>query len=134
MERGDVCLTSVDLPNRPSGVGTAPRRKYVVVLRGGPGSTGEPDVPVAVASTNRRPAGRAKRAFEVDVGVAEGFQHETVIDCRWPYTMQKSDLSNPAFRLSAAKMQEVSIALVSGLQMFPPSPSATALGEPGVVT
>ena len=85
---------------------------------------------MAVASTNRRPAGRAKRAFEVDVGVAEGFQHETVIDCRWPYTMQKSDLSTPAFRLSAAKMQEVSIALVSGLQMFPPSPLPLLLENP----
>jgi hypothetical protein len=77
MERGDVCLTSVDLPNRPSGVGTAPRRKYVVVLRGGPGSTGEPDAPVAVASTNRRPAGRAKRAFEVDVGVVNSSHRGT---------------------------------------------------------
>lgn len=117
MERGEVYLTSVDLPNRPVGVGTVPTRKYVVVLRGGPDSLTEADVPVVVASTNRRPAGRGKRAFEVDVGVADGFAHETIIDCRWPVTLQKSGLSTASFRLSAARMGEVSIALVLGLQM-----------------
>jgi hypothetical protein len=125
MERGDVYLIPIDLPNRaPSGgVGSlTSRNKLVVVLRGGGPTITEDDVPIVVASTDRRKPGQGLRTFEVAVGIGEGFSHDTIIDCRWPFTLEKSRLpqSNFKFRLSGAVMQSVSIALVSGLQMMAP--------------
>ncbi|MGO8864449.1 MAG: hypothetical protein ACLQRH_27285 [Acidimicrobiales bacterium] len=98
MERGDVYLVSVDLPNRTTGVGTVPVDKYVVVLRGGLIAATETEVPVVVASTDRRTPSRGLRPFEVSVGTAEGFAHPTVIDCRWPYTLEKAWLMQGNFR------------------------------------
>ena|ERR1035437_6045898 len=125
MERGDVYLIPIDLPNRaPSGgVGSlTSRNKFVVVLRGGGPAITENEVPIVVASTDRRTQGQSLRTFEVEVGVLDGFSHETLIDCRWPYTLEKSGLqqSDFKFRLSESVMQSVSVALVSGLQMMAP--------------
>jgi mRNA-degrading endonuclease toxin of MazEF toxin-antitoxin module len=119
MERGEVYLTTINLPDRAAGHGTVPTPKYVIVLRGGAGSRTEQEVPIVIASTNRRTLGPMRRPFEVDVCTMDGFQHDTIIDCRWPYTIPKSLLSNPTCQLSDARMKEVSVALVSGLQMYP---------------
>jgi mRNA-degrading endonuclease toxin of MazEF toxin-antitoxin module len=77
-----------------------------------------PDVAVVVCSTHRR-TGRP-RPFEVLVGTADGFEHDTIIDCRFPFTVSKQirgmDL-RPLFRLSPDVMLQVSEALVVGLQM-----------------
>src|ERR1019366_1220908 len=100
MERGDVYLVSIALPNRtaPSGTALAPRDKYVVVLRGGTRAASEPDVPVVIASTDRRSPGQNLRPFDVAVGTAEGFSRDTIIDCRWPYTLQKARLPLGSFQ------------------------------------
>lgn len=114
IERGDVYRTSFQFPNR-SGTGVTSRTKYVVALQGGKSTDTWPDIAVAIASTSRG----APRRFEVLVGVYDGFNHDTVIDCRWVYTLAKSDLPPPQrqFRLSSEIMKKVSIALVVGLQM-----------------
>ena len=110
MDRGDVYLVDLALPNRDDPTG-APitLKKYVVVLRGGDAVEGETDVPVIIASTNRRGGDRALRRFEVGVGESHGFHHATVLDCRWPATLTKSHLSGGryCFRLSAETMQDV---------------------------
>jgi hypothetical protein len=129
MERGDVFHTTVLLPDRTNPGGPpVPTPKFVVVLRGGPRSAREGEVPVVIASTDRRQLGQPLRQFEVSVGQTDGFAHETIIDCRWPYTLEKSyfQTSSFRFRLGTAKMAEVSVALVSGLQMYAPrEPTAT---------
>jgi len=117
-----VHLISIALPNRVAPGGPpAPTSKYVVVLRGGAATSAEAEVPVLVASSDRRQVGQQLRPFEVSAGMPDGFTHATIIDCRWPYTLEKADLPQDTyrFRLSTAKMAEISIALVSGLQMFP---------------
>ena len=108
-------------------MGVAPKDKYVVCLRGGPGAASETEVPVVIASTDDRwSPGRTLRPFEVAVGAAEGFAHETIIDCRWPYTLEKSRLPQTAvFCLPPSTMEKVTIALIPGLQMKgPPRPPA----------
>ena len=119
-------LVTVALPNRnaPGGF-LIPTSKYVAVLRGGRAAASELEVPVIIASTDRRVTGQKLRPFEVAVGIAEGFNHATILDCRWVYTLEKSQLpaANHRFRLSDKKMGDVSVALVSGLQMYAPPAS-----------
>jgi hypothetical protein len=69
-----------------------------------------------VASTHRA---ASVRPFEVLAGPDDGFAHETVIDCRWPFTLLKDEAraGNYKFRLSNDRMREVSLALVHGLQL-----------------
>jgi hypothetical protein len=124
VERGDVHLIPISLPNRVApGGNPVPTSKYVVVLRGGVSASAEAEVPVLIASTDRRQVGQQVRPFEVSAGLADGFTHATIIDCRWPYTLEKANLpqSTYRFRLGLAKMAEISTALVSGLQMYPPA-------------
>lgn len=115
IQRGDVFRTQLSLPNRKTGNGTTTLTKYVVALQGGPAFDTATDIAIAVASTHRR---STVRPFEVLVGVVDGFAHDTVIDCRWPYTVPKSVLpAAPEFRLTSSVMRSVSVALVVGLQM-----------------
>ncbi len=114
MNRGDVYRTRLRLPDRTVPGQFADRNKYVVMLRQMPA---EADIPFLIASTYN-PA-RPPRPFEVLVGVAHGFDHDTVIDCRWPYTLPKAwfNAAQHRFTLSPDVMREVSVALVVGLQM-----------------
>lgn len=119
MERGDVYLLSLQLPDRETGVGTVSRNKYVIVLRGGEAAAAEREVPVLVASSDRRGPNQPLRSFEVSVGTKDGFQHATLIDSRWVHTLPKADFAPSAFRfrLGPVVMHRVSVALVAGLQM-----------------
>lgn len=116
MNRGDVHLISLPMPDRNNPGQDVYRDKYVVVLRGGPGTTNESDVPLLVASTLR--VGGPPRPFEVHVSAMGGqFPVDTVIDCRWPFTLHKSQVNNYRFTLPRDIMERVSVALVSGMQM-----------------
>ncbi len=110
-------LVPLSLPDREAGTGITVLNKYVVVLRGG--QPAESEVPVVVASTDRRRPGQPVRTFEVSVGTGDGFTHATLVDCRWVHTIPKSDLSAETYRfnLSPQVMERVAVALVSGLQM-----------------
>lgn len=110
-------LVPMALPNRVARTGTTIHNKFVVVLRGGQPT--ESEVPVVIASTDRRKPGQDVRTFEVDVGVADGFDHDTLVDCRWVHTIPKANLTQATFRfkLSPPVMHDISLALVSGLQM-----------------
>lgn len=133
MERGEVYLVNVALPNRtvPGGA-PVPTPKFVVVLRGAQGTTNETEVPVVIASSDRRLPGQNLRRYEVSVGPADGFAHATIIDCRWPYSLEKVQIppSTYRFQLGAAKMNEVSVGLVAGLQMYAPTPPASTAPPP----
>jgi hypothetical protein len=114
VNRGDVYRTRFRLPDRAVPGQFTERNKYLVMLRG---VAAEADIPFVIASTHD-PA-RRPRPFEVLVGAAQGFDHETVIDCRWPYTLPKAWFKAAEYRftLSPDVMREVSVALVVGLQM-----------------
>ena len=120
MNRGDVYKGSIALPNRASGVGYQYRAKYVVILQGGPDFASDTDVAVVVASTRKNMS--PLRPFEVLVGTAQGFHHDTLIDCRWPYTLTKDIVTSGTFlaQLDDHVMHRVSLALLRGLQMKPP--------------
>jgi hypothetical protein len=66
------------------------------------------DVAVVLCSTYRRTDG--PRLYEVLVGTADGFTHDTLIDCRWPYTVNKQIPGmnlQPLFCLSPDVMLQV---------------------------
>lgn len=115
MNRGDVYLVSITLPNRSGGAG-GERDKWVVCLQGGPAFNTASDIAVLVASTHR---GGVVRPFEVLCGVQDGFRHETIIDCRWPFTVAKAKLVGGTFKmtLNSLRMRDVSLGLVNGLQL-----------------
>jgi mRNA-degrading endonuclease toxin of MazEF toxin-antitoxin module len=116
VNRGDVHFIPLLLPDQNNPGQTVTLEKFVVVLRGGQATNHESEVPLLVASTLRM-AGEP-RPFEVHVDpTPTGFEEETVIDCRWPFTMQKVHVDNYRFRLPADVMNDVSLALVRGLQM-----------------
>jgi mRNA-degrading endonuclease toxin of MazEF toxin-antitoxin module len=117
VKRGDVHLVQLELPDRTKGSGTSPRAKYVVILQSGAGFDNLPDVAVVVCSSSRK-AGRPIRPFEVLVGPDEGFETETVIDCRWVRTIQKQDVPQTRYtELSDVVMDQISAALAVGLQL-----------------
>ena len=115
LERGDVCSVMLAFPDR-SGRPASQRLKHVVILQGGPTFASATDVAVVVCSTFR---GQRVRAFEVLVGSQEGFDHDTVIDCRWPRTISKDlpGMASPITHLTPDAMTQISEALVVGLQM-----------------
>jgi mRNA-degrading endonuclease toxin of MazEF toxin-antitoxin module len=94
--------------------GITQKEKRVVVLQ-----TSEDNVTetaVVVCNSLKKP--RQKRPYEVFVGPREGFDNETVIDCRWVFTVQKRHLRTPTQRsMPPQVMGEISEALVVGLQL-----------------
>lgn len=115
MNRGDVYKVALTLPDRATATNNVTLDKYVVVLQGGPHFATATEVALVIASTFR---GTTPRPFEVLVGRAEGFHHDTVIDCRWPVTVRKSLVAGGSFltHLSDSRMKDVALALVNGLQ------------------
>lgn len=111
MRRGDVYKIRLSLPNRSSASGTRDLDKYVVVLQGGPNFESVAEVAVLIASSLRRQG--PPRPFEVHVGPTDGFDHGTVIDARWPYTLPKSQVVGGSyqFTLTESRMYQVSVAL-----------------------
>ncbi len=53
------------------------------------------------------------------MGAPEGFDHGTVIDCRWVFTLLHADVAavTPTLHLSSEIMARVDLALFAGLQM-----------------
>lgn len=110
------------MPDRQAGSGSTYLDKYVVVLQGGPDFANTTEVTVLVASTHR---GGNLRPFEVLCGQGDGFDHDTVIDCRWPFTLRKAEITAGTYRfmLSQSRMHQVALGLVHGLQMRAPTQS-----------
>lgn len=120
MDRGEVRPCMMQLPDRtPAGEnppGTEQKLKYVVALQGGPQFANVNDVAVVVCSTLR--TRRQPRSFEVLIGTNQGFDHDTIIDCRWVFTVQQRHLRAAIHpRLSDDIMRQVSEALTVGLQL-----------------
>lgn len=118
MARGEVWAIDIDLPDRSDPTKTVRRRKYAVELQG-PAFAHNDDVAIVLASSDRQPT-KPARSFEVKVGPAEGFQHETLIDGRWVWTVPRARLAGTPHitTLSAQVMQKVSEAIVVGLDLF----------------
>lgn len=117
--RGDVHLVSIELPNRDGTPGFSPRLKFVIVLRGSARTRLESDFPFVVASSDRRQPGQQLRGFEIFLDSSNGFDHDTIVDCRWVYTAPKTLISDKTYRFSLGpvEMQDISVALVNGLQL-----------------
>lgn len=115
VNRGDVYIVRIILPVRPRG-GGGERTKWVVLLQGGPAFASSTDVAVIVASTYH---GDPLRPSDVLFGAAEGFDHDSVVDCRWPYTVLKSSIASGTYKftLTPASMKRIALGLANGLQM-----------------
>ncbi len=115
MNHGDVYVVSIDLPNRPHGAGGT-RDKWVICLQGGPQFSAASDVAVLIASTHK---GGGMRPFEVLCGAADGFRHDSVVDCRWPFTISKAKIVGGTYKatLTPARMRDLALGLVNGLQL-----------------
>jgi hypothetical protein len=119
MRRGDVRLIrNMMLPDPVDRARLQPRDKLAVVLRDEDDNDNNLDayLPCLLASSWH---GAEIAAYEVFVEASVGsFEKDTVIDARWPFTMQVRDyVSPPAFMLPARVMREVDDALFVGLQM-----------------
>lgn len=115
MNRGDLVRVSMPLIDRSGRTATRLTPKYVVLLQNGT-DFAEADMVVLVASS-KRPPDRALAAYEVEIGPSHGLHHETVIDCRWPYTVLKRRIRNGRHisRLPDDVMAEVDVAIAIGL-------------------
>ena len=114
LARGDVHLVRFKFPDRERVGQFQQKDKYLVVLR----SDHSTDAPFVIAST-RRPD-YMPRAFDVVVQPEGGqFSVETVIDCRWPYTLPKTWFPEGSLRftLPPSVMRAISLALVVGLEI-----------------
>ena len=112
LQRGEVRLGDLTFPGR----GTL--HKLLVVLQGGMNFSNQSDVVIIVASSYR---GHNPRPFDVLVPPSgAGFEVETVIDCRWPFTVRRDQVEamRYLFMLSPDVMELVDEALVVGLQMM----------------
>ena len=112
--RGDVYFGTIELPNSKTPGLDEHRNKLVILLRD---SLNEPGAPFLIASTHRS---TNVRSFEVLVKKSEAdFISDTVIDCRWPYTISIERLQQCKFmfELSEKIMADINVGLVVGLQM-----------------
>jgi len=119
VNRGDVYLAPILLPNRDttaSPASTQQRDKLLVALQDSSALGIATEIAVVVGSTFR---GNTLRSFEVLVGAADGFLHDTVIDGRWVFTLKQAHVTTGRhlLTLSPARMTEVAIAIVRGLQL-----------------
>ncbi|MDY7085968.1 MAG: type II toxin-antitoxin system PemK/MazF family toxin [Actinomycetota bacterium] len=118
VNRGEVRTIMLSLPDRtPTGAnppGIVQKEKRVVLLQTSGSNLTDVSVVVCDSLKNSRPM----RPYEVLVGVREGFDRETVINCRWVFTVQKRHLRMPTQRpLSPGVMNQISAALTVGLQL-----------------
>lgn len=123
LKRGDVYIVHAPLPDRAAGTGTRTQHKWVVLLHGDDTFSESADVTVLVASTWKAPSDEVKAMdavlapYEVMVGRTVGFDHASVIDGRWPFTMLKSDIRRGTYKttLPETQMEEISVAILEGL-------------------
>jgi len=118
LRRGDVFVVQAPLVDRRAGTGVKPTPKWVVLLHDDGAFGNATDVALLVASSLRS-VGRQVATYEVLVDQRDGFDHQTVIDARWPMTMLKADIHRGTYKttLSADVMESVAVALIAGLQM-----------------
>lgn len=111
-------MADVPLPNRQGRTQPQILRKLAVVLQGGPLFEAVPDVAVVISSSDREGTG-GMRPFEVLLDRQDGVDHDTIVDCRWPFTLPKRLIERGVYKvtLSPQRMHEISIALIAGLDL-----------------
>jgi hypothetical protein len=117
LERGAVWLTRTLVTQQGGIPGLAD--KFVVVLQDPEQmDVGATSIAVLIASTDRT-GGREPRAFEVRLGVEDGFDHSTIVDGRWVYTLLRAHLDEFDYRftLSDDRMDDIGVAVFVGLQL-----------------
>lgn len=118
MKRGDIYLTSLTLPNRTPAIAASSsvKDKLLLIMNDGAVIGTAQEVAVLIISTWR---GQAIRPYEVLVGTADGLLHDSVVDCRWPYTLPQSLIRAGRYicTLAPPRMTQVSVATVRGLQL-----------------
>lgn len=90
-----------------------PPLKYAIVIISPQLRQGTEYVPVVIASTKTREL----RSFEHELGTDDGFDHETVVDGRWIFTISATKLIPSAykFRLLKPQMKEIITTLCRSL-------------------
>lgn len=119
MNRGDVyTLGNTKFPD-----GTV-RAKHAVFVCGQhiPGTNGNGQVSVVIANTDRRKLPRRPaHPYEAELGVVDGFAHDTLIDCRWVPVKTWDELQKAQFllTLNEGAMRRIDRAIYEGLQLDP---------------
>jgi len=110
-------MADIPLPNRQGRSQPQVRRKVAVVLQGGELFAAATDVAVVISSSDRGTGGA--RPFEVLLDQQDGVDHDTIVDCRWPFTVPKGLLERGEYKvtLSPERMHQISVALVAGLEI-----------------
>jgi mRNA-degrading endonuclease toxin of MazEF toxin-antitoxin module len=110
--RGEVYLCDVLFPGD-----VEPRKKYAVLLQDREKFPNIDQLSVVVGST-LKPTHKVG-PYHVIVGAAQGFKVDTIIDCRWVFTLSKTDVTTGPYltQLDPLVMQEIAVALVHGLQL-----------------
>lgn len=116
VDRGDVHLILMTLPSVGTQTPTYMKDKFVVAL-GEPTTRGLAGLVTVVLASTLRSANLRK--FEVKCDTSDGFSWDTVIDCRWLFTLRETDLplASRRFTLSPQKMHAISVAIVAGLNL-----------------
>jgi mRNA-degrading endonuclease toxin of MazEF toxin-antitoxin module len=111
-----VYVVRCPLPDRDAGTGYITKSKWVVLLQGEDKFRNAADIAVVVASTWRAESPE-HAPFEVLMGSGDGFQHRSVVDARWPFTLLKKDIRRGTYKttLAGTTMEAISVALVIGL-------------------
>jgi hypothetical protein len=118
VERGEVHFLTLDLPDwETGGVATHEVGKLVVILR--TTQPGDSYAPVVLVSTDNRNLDQPLQAFEVSVGPEHGFHEDSLIDCRWVFSLAlvRFNLGTWRFALYPFNLEEISDALMIGLEI-----------------
>lgn len=59
------------------------------------------------------------RPFEVLLDEQDGVDHDTIVDCRWPFTLPKRVIERGELKttLSPQRMHDIAVALAAGLEL-----------------
>ena len=117
VERGEVYMADIPLPNRQGRTQPQVRRKLAIALQGGVLFEAVTDVAVVISSSDRGTGGA--RPFEVLLDRQDGVDHDAIVDCRWPFTVPKHPLERGEYKvtLSPQRMREISVAIIAGLEL-----------------
>src|SRR5690349_10589563 len=110
-------MADIPLPNRRGRMQPRVLRKLAVVLQGGPLFETATEVVIVVASSDRGTGGI--RPFEVLLDQQDGLDHDTIVDCRWPFTLPKRTIERGELKitLGPGRMHEISVAITAGLEL-----------------
>lgn len=120
IERGEVYIMDISCPATIVDPFPNIRRKYIITLQGGPRFANVPQASFLIISSAKSNS-TTPYPYQVFLDQTDGFPKPSIADCRWVFTIPRSDIlrENYFCKLNDSRMKEINLATARGLQLTP---------------